>query len=176
MPRPRAITLSATALAEAEIGAYVELSGVLRSPDPVEGPFSRHTLVGFEVLCTLLTPDGVQRLDARRWGEAILEDDTGEAVIGLEGSRLKIPALSEGSFDEEDKIARVLEELGLTAKGSLEDAELLVLERGVRDGARVSLTGRVAEPTARESAYRASARPRRRVVGVRGAPLVIVPG
>lgn len=180
MRRPRSRRLRAVEVREADPGDYVELVGELRASDPIEGPLSGRELVGYQVLCSVFQagprggmPEFDERVDAERWSSCVLVDDSGDVEITLRGSTLRVPVLAEDSLTDAAEIAAMLRRLDLSIDDPPEQLQLL--ERGVLDGASVHLTGRVAEPPLTQSAYRRSAKPRLRIVGVRGAPLVITP-
>lgn len=181
--------LAAEAVRDATAGDYVELRGVLRAADPIVGPVSNESLIGYTLLCSVFDPQYLERVDLAEWSEVVLEDDSGDVPLALEGAVVRLPALAETTLEGPSEIAEVLKKVDstsaerITALLAQNDAttngkqheQLQLLERGVLDGARVSLTGRVADPALTGSAYRQSARPRKHVTGVRGAPLVITP-
>lgn len=180
MRRPRSQRVVAESVRDAAAGDYVELRGVVRAAEPIVGPVSGEALIGYTLVCSVFNvepgnrlPEYVDRVDHAEWSEVLLEDDSGDVPVALEGAIVRVPALAEKTLDDADAIAALLRRIGETYADPPEQLQLL--ERGIRDGATVSLTGRVADPPLSGSAYRRSARPRKRVTGVRGAPLVITP-
>lgn len=180
MRRPRATRMVAESVRDAKPGDYVELRGVLRAADPIVGPVSKERLIGCTLVCSVFNveqgnrlPEYIDRVDHAEWAQVVLEDDSGDVPLELDGALVRLPALAEATLEDAEAIAALLKRIDKTYEDPPEQLQLL--ERGVKDGARVSLTGRVADPELTGSAYRQSARPRKHVTGVRGAPLVITP-
>ena len=173
MRRPRATRARARRVSDMRVGRYVELRGVLRADAPVEGPVSREPMVGWELLCTVFVGDDVRRLDAHRWGGAVLEDASGVARLALSSSTLKMPAHAEETFTDPAQIAKLAARVGLTFPEGT--TEVQALERGVSEGRAVAVCGFVSELAGPADAYRSSARPPRGLSGDPRRPLVIHP-
>ena len=166
--------ITAAGLRDASPGDAVQLEGVLRSLAPTKSVISGAPLVGYEVICSVFGEDGYAgKHEVVRWADAVLEDDSGEARIELDGAYVRAPALGETTLDDEDEVTKALAALGLEIE---RPSQIQLLERAVPDGARVTvrgIAGRI-DPEAR-GAFRTSARPPIGLRSGRGAPIVIVP-
>lgn len=172
MPRHASVTVAT--LPDVTPDSPIQLTGVMRSFDPVDSVISGVPLLGYEVLCSVFGEEGyLGKHRVVRWTDAVIDDGTGEARVELDGSRVRAPALGETTLHDEDEIGRALAALGLEIEAP---TQLQLLERAVADGSRVTLRGVAGrlDPETR-GAFRTSARPPLGVRSARGVPVVIVP-
>ncbi len=164
-------------LAELPPGTRVQVVGTAHSTDPVDSPHGGPALLGYSISCSVFGGrPGLPEFEGTRhvvqWSDAVLEDATGSVDLALDASVIRAPAGDERHLDDAEAMQRVLRTLGLELPPPI---QLQLLERSVRDGVAVTVTGTVDVATEGKGAFRSSARPRVVLRGNRAAPLVLVP-
>lgn len=170
-------TVTAAAIQDISPGTRVQVTGRVRSTDPVESPHGGPPLVGYAIACSVFVgrpglPEFDRTHQVVRWNDAVLEDSTGTVELDLDGSFVRAPAGEERHLHELEDMQRVLKALGLQVASPV---QLQLLDRSVPDGTTVTVTGVVDVAREGKGAFRSSARPRVVLRGDRTRPLVLMP-